>query len=95
MRTKAHWDECKLLASYHAAQSLACQLRDNMKECGNKLQKIKVLSKEEVNRHGGYADAQVVWQEGPIDWAANLAIHTVSSVWAEAENEFTISFYDI
>jgi len=95
MRTKAHWDECKMLASYHAAQSLACQLRDNMKDYGHNLHGIKVLSKEEVDRRGGHADAQVVWQDGPFDWASNLAIHTISSVWAEAENEFTISFYDI
>jgi len=95
MRTKAHWDECKMLASYHAAQSLACQLRDNMKGYSNKLHGIKVLSKEDVNKHGGFADAQVVWHEGPLDWAAKVQMHNVSSVCAEVDNEYTISFYDI
>jgi hypothetical protein len=66
-----------------------------MREYGHRLHNIKVLSKEEVNRQGGYADAQVVWHEGPADWAVNLEIRPVLSVWAEAENEFTISFYDI
>lgn len=93
MRTKAHWDECKTLPSYHAAQNLAWHLRTNM-SC-QKLHGIKVLSKEEVNRHNGYADAQVIWHDGPEDWALNIKLLNVPGICAEVDNGYTISFYDI
>jgi hypothetical protein len=95
MRTKAHWDECKELASYHSAQNLAFQLRDSMKSHKCNLNNLKVYSKEEVNKHGGYADAQVVWQEGPEDWTQRLSLVAVPGVHVEVEDEYTVSFYDI
>ena len=96
MRTKRHWEECKNLASYHAAQSFKWQLSEVAKTMGFDPHGIKVLPKKDVDELGSIADSQVMWEEGPMDWTTRLEhINTPPGVCIEIEDGCTISFYDI
>lgn len=96
MRTKAHWDACKEQASYHAAQNLAFQLKEIAKKEGYDPHGIRVLDKQTVLTQGKYyADAQVLWHEGPAGWTAAVDLTLLPSVCVTIENDSTISYYDV
>lgn len=94
MRTKAHWELCKNLTSYHAAQHIGLQLKELARQQGLHPNGVKILSKQETHANGKIADAQVTWSEGPINWTHELAL-SVPGVWTEAEDPFTLSFYEM
>lgn len=95
MRTKAHWELCKELASYHAASRLGLQLKEVASKQGYHPNGIKILSKEDVDLSGRIADAQVRWNEGPINWAMGIELMSIPGVWAEVEDPYTVSFYEM
>lgn len=95
MRTKRHWEECKTLPSYHAAQRVALQLKELAKSQGYDPKGIKVLSKEQSHNCGRVSDSEVLWNEGPLDWPAQFDLVEYPGVWIETHGNNSISFYDI
>ena len=94
MCTKEHWEKCKTSDAYYAANKFAIELDEYAKQNGYNNKGIRVRSKEQVIKSGlGKADALVVWEDGPKDWALEFAVkndHTVSRV---AETSDAVSFY--
>lgn len=95
MRTKRHWEECKLLPSYIAAQRVALQLKEVAKSIGYDPKGIKVLSKQQSHNNGRVADSEVQWKEGPDNWPAFFELIEFPGVWYESHDMNSISFYDI
>ena len=94
MRTKAHWNECNEMASYHAAQNLAFQLRDRAREKGFDPHGIKVITRQFTNKSGYHADSIVAWKEGPLGWANLMEFITIPGVHIEPRCD-VVTFYDI
>lgn len=95
MRTKAHWEQCKNLQSYHTAQSVALQLKEMAKDMGFSPHGVKVQSKQQAHQSGSVADARVIWPEGPEGWAKALSLKVFPGVSVEAHDGYSLSFYDI
>jgi hypothetical protein len=95
MRTKRHWEECKTLPSYFAAQRLALHLKEVARDKGYDPRGIKVLSKEQSHGKGRVSDSEVQWTEGPDNWPAYCELIEYPGVWIESHNVKSISFYDI
>ena len=95
MRTKRHWEECKALPSYYAAQRLALQRKELAKSKGYDPKGIKVLSKEQSHNSGRISDSEVLWNEGPVGWPRSFEILEYPGVWLESHDTNSISFYDI
>jgi hypothetical protein len=95
MRTKRHWEECKSLPSYFAAQQVALQLKELARDKGYNPKGIKVLSKEQSYTKGRISDSEVQWTEGPDNWANYCRVIEFPGVWVEAHSDNSISFYDI
>lgn len=97
MRTSQHWDECKNLLAFIAAEKLAFSLRQEAIKRKLDPKGIRVLSKQSVFNQtvNVYADAQVVWLEGPIDWAYTIVLTNFVGVCSEAHCGQVISFYEV
>lgn len=95
MKTESHWEECKQLGSYHAAQNLCLQLQELAKDKGYNPRGIKVRSKRDVYSAGEHADSQVIWKEGPAGWPSQIQINEIPGICLETNKPFTVSFYDI
>jgi len=95
MRTKRHWEECKSLPSYFAAQQVALQLKELARDKGYNPKGIKVLSKEQSYTKGRISDSEVQWTEGPDNWANYCQVIEFPGVCVEAHSDNSISFYDI
>lgn len=93
MCTVEHWEMCKTSAAYKAATKFATALEETAKQLGYKPKTIKIRSKEQIIKSGlGKADAQVIWEEGPIDWAANIKSSLADDIdYTITKN--TVSFY--
>jgi len=94
MRTKAHWNECNNMASYHAAQNLALQLREKAKASGYDPRGIKVITREFTNKSGYHADSIVAWKDGPMNWANQTDFITIPGVHIEPRCD-VVTFYDV
>lgn len=92
MRTREHWEECKALASYHAANNVALQLKELAKKEGYDPRGVKVLDKEHA---GPFADSMVTWEEGPIGWALFMEMYHPPGVCVDRVNDHILTFYDI
>lgn len=95
MKTKQHWDICRKNLSYLTAQRCALQLQEAAKLRGYDWTSIIVKDKKHVALAGGTADASIVWENGPFNWAFATDLMQPDGVWIEVDNQFTISFYDI
>ena len=95
MQTEEHWEMCKKLKSYVSAQIMAFQLRAVASDEGLDPNGIHVLSKKEVKQIGNVADAQVFWEDGPVDWALKTDLHNIDGVCIEVHGSYAMSFYDI
>ena len=95
MQTTSHWNECKQLVSYHAAQQLCLHLQEVAKLKGYDPRGIRVLTKREVHRLGQCADSQVVWKNGPLGWPSLIDPTEIHGVCMETNRPYSISFYDI
>jgi len=95
MRTKRHWEECKLLPSYYAAQRVALHLKELAKGKGYDPKGIKVLTKEDAHKRGRISDSEVLWDEGPVGWPRELDFVEYPGVWLESHATNSVSFYDI
>lgn len=92
MKSKKHFDQCKNLASYCAAQRLGCHLKEVARENGYDPKGIKILDKSKTN---GLGDSSVTWNEGPNNWPTRLDLFVVPGVCHETHTPDSISFYDI
>lgn len=95
MRTEKHWEQCNNLASYHAAQNLALQLKEVAKTKGFDPRGIKVLSKKDTRNTKMPADSLVRWNEGPLCWAYATELRKIPNVCVDIVDDHTIAFYDI
>lgn len=95
MRTQRHWEECKTLPSYHAAQRVALQLKELARDKGYDPRGIKVLSKQQSHNRGRVSDSEVLWDEGPVNWTTQFDLVEYPGVWIESHNANSLSFYDI
>lgn len=95
MRTQRHWEECKVLPSYLAAQRLALHLKEVARHKGYDPKGIKVLSKEQSHCNGRISDSEVQWTEGPDNWPQHCELIEYPGVWIESHCIKSISFYDI
>lgn len=96
MRTEHHWNECKNLLAYIAAEKLAFSLRQEAIKRNLDPKGIKVLSKQLVFETTFItADSQVTWHDGPTDWATQIVITNMDGVSTEAHCGHVISFYEI
>jgi len=94
MCTKEHWERCNASEAYYAANKFAIELEEYAREIGYNGKGIKIRNKEQIVRSGlGKADAQVVWEEGPKDWALEFALKNDTLVSRVAEDKDTVSFY--
>jgi len=94
MRTQPHWDECLAEIAYVEANSIALQLKEYAKLNRYDCKGIKVLNKQQIFDKGGRSNAQIVWTEGPEDWAYTTEPTVISSVYTEAHDGQTLSFYN-
>lgn len=95
MKTKHHWDLSKSNLSFITAQRCALQLEEAAKVRGLSSTGIIVKDKRQVAEQGGNADARIVWENGPENWAYATDLNQLDGVWIEVDNRCTISFYDI
>lgn len=95
MCTREQWEVWKDSPAYHEATKFAIELQEFARAQGYKPKHIKIKTKEQIVK-GGYskADAQVVWAEGPDNWATELEYNQpTGNVYYIAENGHTVSFY--
>ena len=94
MCTKEQWERCNASEAYHAAKKFAMELEEYAKKVGHDNKGIRVRNKEQIIKHGfGKADAQVIWEGGPIDWAIEFTPTNKRTVSATIEERNTVSFY--
>lgn len=94
MCTKEHWELCNKTPAYYEAKKFALELEEYARLQGYKPKRIKIRTKEQIVKGGfGKADAQVVWTDGPEDWALTLDYASASGVYYQAEDGHTVSFY--
>ena len=94
MCTKEHWERCNASEAYYAANKFAIELEEYAKKQGYDTKSIRIRNKEQIIRSGlGKADAQVVWEDGPKDWALEFALRCDTTVSRIAEDRDTVSFY--
>lgn len=94
MRTQLHWDECLAEIAYFEANSIALELKEYAKINQYDSRGIKVLNKQQVFDRHETGDAQIVWLEGPEDWAYLNQPNVPKSVYTEAHNGQALSFYN-
>lgn len=95
MCLRKHWEKYDTSPSYYAAKKLSLELEELAKTEGYK-KNITVRKKHTIIKEGfGKADAQVVWEDGPEDWAICFYVSGITlGVDCVAENSYTLSFYD-
>jgi hypothetical protein len=93
MCTEKHWELCNNSAAFHAATRFALALEETAKQQGFKPKTIKIRTKEQIIKGGfGKSDAQVIWKEGPEDWATNISASLTNDIDYIVEKD-TVSFY--
>ena len=92
---KNHSERYSLSPSYHAAKRLFVELEEVAKQKGYQ-KNIVIKNKKRIVRDGfSKADAQIIWEKGPEDWATDLALCPgFFGVDYVVENGYTVSFYD-
>lgn len=94
MCTRKQWKQCETSEAYYAANKFAIELEEYAKINGYNYKGIKIRTKEQIIKDGlGKADAQVVWEDGPKNWALDLVLTTDLYVSTVAEAKDTVSFY--
>lgn len=96
MCLKKHWEKYYTSPAYHAAKRISLELEELAKNSGYNKHNIRVRSKGHIIKDGfSKADAQVVWEDGPVGWANGFyIIRDENGVDCIAENSYTLSFYD-
>lgn len=96
MRVRDHLLRANDSPSYFAAKKFTLELEEFAKKQGYNTKGIKVRKKDQIVKGGyGKADAQVIWEDGPEDWALSLTYNVIDSVYYEANDGVTVSFYDL
>lgn len=95
MRSKKHWEQCKQLSSFMAANQVALELREIAKRDGYDMRGIHVLSKKKAYESGRNADAMVTWYEGPEDWSRAIEHDRFIGVHVEQLGGDRLTFHDI
>jgi hypothetical protein len=92
---KKHREKYLSSPSFHAAQRLFIELEEIARTQGKRKSAI-IKDKTRIMREGfSKADAQVIWEDGPEDWAELFIFHNDTfGVDYVIENGYTISFYD-
>jgi len=94
MCTREQWERCNASEAYHAAKKFALELEQHAKKLGYNDKGIRIRNKEQVIKGGfGKADAQVIWEDGPKEWALELSPEDRRAVSTVAETDSTVSFY--
>ena len=94
MCTKEQWEQCNASEAFHAAKKFAMELEQHAKTVGYNSKGIKTRNKEQIIKGGfGKADAQVIWEGGPKEWALEFAPENKMAVSVTAETGSTVSFY--
>lgn len=94
MCVKQHWEEANHTHSHKAAQKFALQLEEFARKNGYDPKGIKVKNRKHIIKQGfGKAEAQVVWQEGPIGWVDYISFVSDNLTCCAPENDYTLSFY--
>ena len=93
MCTTEHWELCNTSAAFYAATQFALALEETAKQQGYKPKTIKIRTKEQIIKGGfGKSDAQVIWKEGPENWASSITESLTNDADYIVEND-TVSFY--
>jgi len=93
MCTQEQWEKSNDSAAFHAATQFALALEETAKQQGYKPKTIRIRTKEQIIKGGfGKSDAQVIWKEGPEDWAANISASFANDIDYTVEED-TVSFY--
>jgi hypothetical protein len=101
MKSNNHyiWDQSKQSNAYSVALSWAEQLKNYAKDTGNNPKEIRIVEKRQLTMsQQKHADCQIVWRNGPDDWAYDLTVGKVlnnESVCVEAHTGNSLSFYSI
>lgn len=96
MCLRKHWEKYEASPSYHAAKKFSLELEEIARTLGYNKHNIRVRTKAHIIKEGfSKADAQVIWEDGPEDWAADFYV-TREQIGVDciAENSYTLSFYD-
>ena len=95
MCVRQHWKEANN-TSHRDAQEFATQLREFAKTTGYNSRSIRIRTKQEIMREAHTkADAQIVWEDGPTDWAYEMKYGQVGTSYCSPENGNTVSFYSL
>ena len=93
MCTEEHWELCNTSAAFYAATQFALALEETAKQQGYKPKTIRIRTKEQIIKGGfGKSDAQVIWKEGPENWALSISASLTDDTDYIVEND-TVSFY--
>ncbi len=94
MCVNQHWHRANHTLSHTAAQKFALHLEEYARKHGYDPKGIKVRDRKHIIKNGyGKAEAQVVWQEGPVDWVENITLISDCEICCTPENSHTLSFY--
>ena len=96
MRVRDHLLRANDSPSYFAAKKFTLELEEFAKAQGFDTRGIRIRKKDQIIKGGfGKADAQVIWETGPEDWALLLEYNVIDTVICEAQDGTTVSFYDL
>lgn len=98
MKSNNHyiWDEYKKSHSHTLALSFQDQIRDYARTLNLDPRGVRLLDKKtltETNRR--HADCEIVWSEGPDDWAYDIDLTTEYPVSIEAHSGSSLTFYSL
>ena len=95
MKTDKHWKEWENTPAHCEAIRHALSLSEYAKLMGYQYKGIKVLTKREAHERGHpVADSQILWEDGPEDWAYLVESQPVDpAVGSFVSTSDSISFY--
>jgi hypothetical protein len=98
MKSNNHyiWDEYKKTQSYSIALSYMDQIKEFARTQGRDPRGVKIIDKKTLTESNvRHADCEIVWTEGPIDWADNIDLSPSLDVSIEAREGNRLTFYSL
>ena len=94
MCTFQHWQLCNTSEAFYAASQFAIALEEQARIEGYKPKTIKIRTKEQIIKGGfGKSDAQVIWEEGPLNWTDTINKVLCGNIDYVIEGPHTVAFY--
>lgn len=98
MKSNNHyiWDEYKNSQSYLLALSFLDQIKEFARSQDLDPKGVKIIDKRTLTEHNiRHADCEIVWTEGPTNWADEIDLSTKLNVSIEAREGQRLTFYSL